>query len=207
MRKLGNRVPAVLAGEAISLDDQLAQWEERKALEKSRSSSMDDVPTAQPALALAQKVIARVSQAGLPADLIPAALTSVTVSADLDAENALRTAVLEFMDTVRHVEKDIAAGRCGEDVPEELDVAALGVIAEEEWRAYWPAETEATPRRSRRRTGCPSRRRPRCRNRNRWRCPSRDPWKCPSRRPRTFPNRPRKMSPSISLPNRAPPKT
>ena len=37
MRKLGNRVPAVLAGEAISLDEQLAQWEERKALEKQRS--------------------------------------------------------------------------------------------------------------------------------------------------------------------------
>ena len=34
VRKLGNRVPAVLAGEPISLDEQLAQWEERKALEK-----------------------------------------------------------------------------------------------------------------------------------------------------------------------------
>ena len=59
VRKLGNRVPAVLAGESISLDEQLAQWEERKAQEnavKSRSSSMDDVPTAQPALALTQKV-------------------------------------------------------------------------------------------------------------------------------------------------------
>src|SRR6185437_221144 len=33
VRKLGNRVPAVLAGEPISLDEQLAQWEERKALE------------------------------------------------------------------------------------------------------------------------------------------------------------------------------
>ena len=148
MRKLGNRVPAVLAGEAISLDDQLAQWEERKAQEKSaksRNSSMDDVPTAQPALALAQKVIARVSQAGLPADLIPAALTSVTVSADVDAENALRTVVLEFMDTVRHAEKAIAAARRGDDVSEELDVAALGVITEEEWRAYWPAEAETEP--------------------------------------------------------------
>ncbi|MET0756517.1 MAG: nucleoside triphosphate pyrophosphohydrolase [Mycobacterium sp.] len=148
MRKLGNRVPAVLAGEAISLDDQLAQWEERKAQEKSaksRNSSMDDVPTTQPALALAQKVIARVSQAGLPADLIPAALTSVTVSADVDAENALRTVVLEFMDTVRHAEKAIAAARRGDDVSEELDVAALGVITEEEWRAYWPAEAETEP--------------------------------------------------------------
>src|SRR6478752_7180558 len=35
VRKLGNRVPAVLAGESISLEDQLAHWEEAKSLEKS----------------------------------------------------------------------------------------------------------------------------------------------------------------------------
>lgn len=93
-------------------------------------------------LALAQKVLARVAQAGLPPDLVPAGLTSVTVSADTDAENELRTAVLEFMDTVRQVEIDVAAGRRGEDVPEELDVTPLGTITEEEWRAYWPAEPE-----------------------------------------------------------------
>lgn len=145
VRKLGNRAPAVLAGESISLDEQLAQWEERKAQEKSarsRTSSMDDVPTGQPALALAQKVISRITQAGLPADLVPTTLTSVTVSADTDAENNLRTAVLEFMDTVRRVESDVAAGRRGVDVPEELDAAPLGTIAEEEWRAYWPGEVE-----------------------------------------------------------------
>ncbi len=142
VRKLGNRVPAVLAGESISLDEQLAQWEQRKAQEqkvKARGSSMDDVPTGQPALALAQKVLARVAQAGLPADLVPAVLTSVVVSADADAENNLRSAVLEFMDTVRVVESDVAAGRRGEDVPEELDVSQLGSITEKEWRAYWPA--------------------------------------------------------------------
>jgi XTP/dITP diphosphohydrolase len=142
VRKLGNRVPAVLAGEPISLDEQLAQWEERKAKEKSRGSSMDDVPTGQPALALAQKVIERVTAAGLPADLIPDTITSVTVSANTDAENAVRTAVLEFMDTVRRTEHAIAAGRRGADVPEELDVATLGDITEEEWRAYWPQETQ-----------------------------------------------------------------
>ncbi|WP_123023214.1 nucleoside triphosphate pyrophosphohydrolase [Mycolicibacterium stellerae] len=141
-RKLANRVPAVLAGEPISLADQLAQWEERKAAEKSRRSSMDDVPTGQPALALAQKVIDRVTQCGLPADLIPAAMTSVLVSLDGDAENDLRTVVLEFMDTVRTVERAVAADRRGEDVPEELDIASLGVITEEEWRACWPS-TEA----------------------------------------------------------------
>ncbi|WNG91938.1 nucleoside triphosphate pyrophosphohydrolase [Mycobacterium sp. ITM-2016-00318] len=145
LRKLANRVPAVLAGESISLEDQLAQWEERKAAEKSRNSSMDGVPTGQPALALAQKVIDRISQAGLPGDLIPASMTAVTVSRDGDAENVLRTTVLEFMDTVRTVEKAIAADRRGEDVPEELDIASLGVITEEEWRAFWPGAVEPAP--------------------------------------------------------------
>jgi len=143
LRKLGNRVPGVLAGEAISLDEQLAQWEERKALEKPRNSVMDDVPTAQPALALAHKVVQRVTRAGLPADLIPVEITSITVTADVDAENALRTAILEFMDTVRGAEKAISADRRGEDVPAELDVAAVGVITEDEWRAHWlPAVDE-----------------------------------------------------------------
>jgi XTP/dITP diphosphohydrolase len=140
LRKLGNRAPGVLAGEAISLDEQLAQWEERKALEKqakARNSVMDDVPTAQPALALAHKVIQRVTRAGLPADLIPSEITSITVTADVDAENALRTAVLEFMDNVRGAEQLIAADRRGEDLPAELDVAPVGAITEEEWRAYW----------------------------------------------------------------------
>ena len=147
VRKLGNRVPGVLAGEPISLDEQLAQWEERKALEKrakkGTSSVLDDVPTAQPALALAHKVVQRVIRAGLPADLIPAEITTITVTADADAENTLRTAVLEFIDTVRSAEKAIAADRRGEDVPAELDVAPVGVITEEEWRAYWLPAVEA----------------------------------------------------------------
>jgi XTP/dITP diphosphohydrolase len=142
LRKLGNRVPEVLAGEPISLDEQLAQWEERKAQEKrakSRNSVIDDVPTGQPALALAHKVVQRVSRAGLPVDLIPSEITSITVTADVDAENVLRTAVLEFMDTVRSAERAVAADRRGEDVPAELDVTPLGVISEEEWRAHWPS--------------------------------------------------------------------
>jgi XTP/dITP diphosphohydrolase len=142
VRKLGNRVPAVLAGETISLDEQIAQWEQRKALEKrakSRHSLMDDVPTGQPALALAQKVIERVSAAGMPADLIPADITSVSVSVDVDSENTLRSAVLEFMDAVRRTERAITAGRRDEDVPEELDAAPLGEVTEDEWRTHWPS--------------------------------------------------------------------
>jgi XTP/dITP diphosphohydrolase len=69
IRKLGNRVPAVLAGEHITLEDQLAQWEQRKATEQNsghdRRSCVDGVPTAQPALALAQKVIDRATAAGV----------------------------------------------------------------------------------------------------------------------------------------------
>lgn len=131
VRKLTNRVPAVLAGEPISLEDQLAQWEQRKALERrpartsavsTRRSCVDGVPTAQPALALAQKVIARVSAAGLPADLIPQALTEVRLRADGDAENDLRSAVLRFMETVRTVEAAVGAD---------------GPISEEHWRNHW----------------------------------------------------------------------
>lgn len=139
VRKLGNRVPAVLAGESITLEDQLAQWEQRKALEKgARESVMDDIPTAQPALALAQKVLARIETAGLPADLIPEAITSVSVSADVDAENTLRCAVLEFMDEVRTAERGVAAARRSAEVAEELDDAPLAAIGEDEWRAHWP---------------------------------------------------------------------
>jgi XTP/dITP diphosphohydrolase len=147
IRKLVNRVPAVLAGEEISLEDQLAQWEERKAMERSNKgvhSVMDDVPTGQPALALAQKVIERVTGAGLPDDLIPRSLTSVSVAAHVDTENALRSSVLEFMDTVRTTELAITAGRRGSDVPGELDGAALGDVSEDEWRAHWPGAADAS---------------------------------------------------------------
>lgn len=142
IRKLANRVPGVLAGENISLQDQLAQWEEAKALERSRKahhSVLDDVHTGQPALALAQKVIQRVEQAGLPAELIPEEITSISVSADVDAENTLRTAVLDFAETLRAAEAAIAAARRGDSVAEELDVTPLGAIAPEEWLAHWPS--------------------------------------------------------------------
>jgi XTP/dITP diphosphohydrolase len=137
LRKLGNRAPGVLAGEPMSLDEQLAQWEERKALEKPRDSVVDDVPTGQPALALAQKVVQRVTRAGFPVDLIPADITSITVTPEVDAENSLRTAVLEFIDNVRAVEKAIAAQRRVRDIAAELDPTAAAAITGGEWRACW----------------------------------------------------------------------
>jgi XTP/dITP diphosphohydrolase len=148
LRKLGNRVPGVLAGEPISLEQQIADWDQRKAQERSvkaRQSCLDGVPAGQPALALAQKVLGRVGDAGLPADLIPAGLTTVAVTAGVDVENNLRTEVLEFMDAVRTAEKTIAATRRGDEVPEELDVAVLDSITEAEWRAAWPLRLATKP--------------------------------------------------------------
>src|ERR1700754_2925847 len=82
VRKLGNRVPAVLAGESISLEDQLAQWEERKATEasvKARASCVDAVPPAQPARALTQKVDDPATAGGVPADLVPEGMLNIGV--------------------------------------------------------------------------------------------------------------------------------
>jgi len=139
LRKLGNRVPAVLAGQEITLEDQLAQWEARKAAEQGsarRSSCVDGIPTGQPALALAQKVIDRVAAAGVPYDLIPPALTSVSVSAGGDAENVLRGAVLRFIGDVRTAEHAIAASR--------LTGPEVGLPATaEEWRHHWPVDESA----------------------------------------------------------------
>lgn len=134
VRKLGNRVPAVLAGENVTLEDQLAQWEQRKAAERADRGCVDGIPTAQPALALAQKVIDRVSAAGLPADLIPAGLTSVFVGPGGDAENDLRAAVLSFIDRVRAAERAIAA-----------DGSGLGPASAEGWRRAWATTNEARP--------------------------------------------------------------
>jgi len=133
VRKLLHRVPAVLAGEPITLEDQLAEWEQRKAAEGTRRlSCVDGIPTGQPALALAQKVISRVAANGLPDDLIPATVTAVTVGNDNDAENELRTAVLEFADVVRMVEGAIATARTNSGDLEQRPLTA------EEWRSQWP---------------------------------------------------------------------
>lgn len=141
VRKLHNRVPAVLAGQTVTLQEQLAQWEERKSREKSsRESVVADLPTGQPALALAQKVMTRAQQAGVPADLFPSGMLAVTLAPEGDAENHLRTAVLEFMDDIRSAERAVAVAR-GVSAGD-LDDVALGAVSEGEWRAAWPSEVD-----------------------------------------------------------------
>ena len=70
---------------------------------------------------------------------------SVTVSPDVDVENSLRTEVLEFMDAVRTAEKAVAVARRANLVPEQLDVAVLDSITDDEWRAAWPVPVGTEP--------------------------------------------------------------
>lgn len=61
--KLIRRHPHVFAGtKADNSQDVLENWEKQKALEKGRSSIIDGVPLAQPALPLAAKVVYRINK-------------------------------------------------------------------------------------------------------------------------------------------------
>lgn len=113
-----------------------ARWEEAKRAEKRRDSSVDGVPRAQPAVALAAKLAGRAARAGLPAELLPTgsgvgerlfAVTAAAKLAGLDPEGELRRVALRFAEDVRAAERSAAAA--GED-PHRLPAAA--------WTAYWP---------------------------------------------------------------------
>jgi XTP/dITP diphosphohydrolase len=61
--KLIRRHPHVFAGEVVdSSADVLENWEKQKASEKGRTSAIDGVPLAQPALPLATKVLYRLKK-------------------------------------------------------------------------------------------------------------------------------------------------
>ena len=108
--KLIRRHPHVFAGESVSGSEEvLENWEKQKAAEKGRSSAIDGVPLAQPALPLATKVIYRLNKLNyelpisepikLPTDIdqdqfgqILLGLITQAVDKGLDPEAALRTA-------------------------------------------------------------------------------------------------------------------
>ncbi|MSO25387.1 MAG: MazG family protein [Candidatus Nanopelagicaceae bacterium] len=108
--KLLRRHPHVFAGQSVSGSEEvLENWEKQKAAEKGRSSAIDGVPLAQPALPLATKLIYRLNKLNyelpisepikLPADIdqdqfgeILLGLITQAVDKGLDPEAALRTA-------------------------------------------------------------------------------------------------------------------
>lgn len=109
--KLVRRHPHVFADVQVAgVAEVEANWEELKATEKRRTSVLDGVPMALPALALADKVLGRASRAGVTAvsgDGIGGALLELVVTArahGLDAEQELREAVRRLAERVRSAE-------------------------------------------------------------------------------------------------------
>ena len=113
--KLYERHPHVYGDVEASLEDLPAQWEAAKKIEKSRSSVMDGIPAALPALLYATKVQKKAAAIGhrVPdRGLLDAAdeaavgellFTAVALARELgiDAESALRQRAVAFADEVR----------------------------------------------------------------------------------------------------------
>ncbi|MCM6777177.1 MazG family protein [Nocardia sp. CDC159] len=132
--KLVHRSPHLLDARIdpdATVEDKIAAqekaWEERKSTEKARRSCLDGIALAQPALALAEKILSRSRKAGLPEDLIPDHLRVVHLGGPHSAEEHLRKAALTFAHTIRTTE-DAAETARGERTP----------LTAADWRTYWP---------------------------------------------------------------------
>jgi XTP/dITP diphosphohydrolase len=122
VEKLIRRHPHVFAGaSADTAADVEASWEELKAAEKSRTSAVDGVPLAQPALALAAKLMHRAEKFGVPVSVSTPVAVPDTIDIDtigdlllavvalarrhgVDPEAALRSAARRFRDRVQAAE-------------------------------------------------------------------------------------------------------
>ena len=110
--KLVHRHPHVFAGlDVADADEVEANWETLKAVEKGRTSILDGIPLALPALSLADKVVGRAVKAGL--EVAPSGsdlgdrLLRLVVEAravGVDAEQELRDAVRRLGRRVREAE-------------------------------------------------------------------------------------------------------
>ncbi len=108
--------PAAAAGDqqAVSpADQQQVNWDAIKKAEKRRESVTDGIAMAQPALALAAKLVSRSERAGLSAPL-PAgdgigerllAVVGDAVRAGVDPEQALRHSAREYREAIRATER------------------------------------------------------------------------------------------------------
>jgi XTP/dITP diphosphohydrolase len=121
--KLVRRHPHVFAGaQADTASDVEASWEALKAAEKSRTSAVDGVPLAQPALALAAKLLHRAEKFGVPVEVESSIARPEVVDADsvgelllsvvalarahgVDPEASLRAAARRLSDRVRNAER------------------------------------------------------------------------------------------------------
>jgi XTP/dITP diphosphohydrolase len=116
--KLISRHPHVFGDVRVgSVAEQVDLWEQLKVAEKGRTSAVDGVPLAQPALALAAKLVERARRAGLdgvepepePEDQIGTrllALVREAVAAGVDPEAALRRTARTYRESIRQAEAD-----------------------------------------------------------------------------------------------------
>ena len=122
--KLIRRHPHVFAdGDARTASDVGERWEAMKREEKERTSAVDGVPLAQPALSLAAKLLHRVEKARVdvpplatPATPVPRvtdatevgdalfALVAAASEIDVDPEQALRDAIRRYVANLREAE-------------------------------------------------------------------------------------------------------
>ncbi|NLG55657.1 MAG: MazG family protein [Rhodococcus sp.] len=106
----------------IDVAEQERAWEERKALEKARRSVVDGVAMSQPATSLAEKIVHRARTAGVPAELVPESLA--TLSAQVAAaQNALRGEIDAFARRLQTAEAHARA-------------EGVEVLSDEDWRRY-----------------------------------------------------------------------
>lgn len=119
--KLIRRHPHVFTDSEVTFDDVLENWEKQKREEKGRTSATDGVPMAQPAMALAAKLIYRADKYGYSLPVAhPVTIESDTDEAQLgallfgiidqaqkfgiDAEIALRSATKKYIEVIREYE-------------------------------------------------------------------------------------------------------
>ena len=111
--KLVRRHPHVFAGLDVADAGEVDRnWDTIKASEKGRTSVLDGIPTALPALALADKTVDRATKAGVIPPIsvdLGDRLLGLVVEAhatDKDPEQALRDAVRRLADMVRAAESE-----------------------------------------------------------------------------------------------------
>lgn len=136
--KLVRRHPHVFGGDdgspgIATARDVEAGWEDLKRAEKQRSSAVDGVPLAQPALSLAAKLVHRTEKAGLDVAVPDVALPDVGTADEVgdallalsarsrelgvDAEQALRDATRRYVTAIRTVETPEPGTNPGDDDP------------------------------------------------------------------------------------------
>ncbi len=129
--KLVSRHPHVFGGVSVeTVGDVEANWEAIKAAEKGRTSALDGVPLAQPALALASAMIGRTAKAGLDVPVrgvvaVPAevnddsigdlllAVVALARAGGVDPEAALRAAARGYRAAVLAAESESGSAEPG----------------------------------------------------------------------------------------------